>query len=147
MASVCDDLGHGRVVTIDVLERPGRPATPPGVTYLTSAVDGRRGAGARSPPCARRAARVMVIHLDHTRDHVSRELKLDAPLVTPGCYLVVEDTINLHPVAPEFGPGPMEAVEAFLETTESFEIDRSREKLLLSFNPSGYLKTRLAASP
>jgi cephalosporin hydroxylase len=38
--------------------------------------------------------------------------------------------------------GPLEAVEAFLETTNDFEVHRSREKLLLTFNPSGYLRRR-----
>ncbi len=86
---------------------------------------------------------MVILDSDHSRDHVLRELELYSPLVTPGCYLVVEDTnVNGHPVSPEFGPGPMEAVEAFLETTNDFEVDRSREKLLLTFNPSGYLRRR-----
>jgi cephalosporin hydroxylase len=53
----------------------------------------------------------------------------------------VEDTnVNGHPVLPDHGPGPMEAVEEFLATTDDFEVDRSRENRLLTFNPSGYLR-------
>ena len=37
-------------------------------------------------------------------------------------------------------PGPFEAVETFLATTDEFEIDREREKFLITFNPSGYLR-------
>ena len=63
--------------------------------------------------------------------------------MTSGCYLVVEDTnVNGHPVLPDHGPGPMEAVEDFLATTDDFEVDRSRENRLLTFNPGGYLKRR-----
>jgi cephalosporin hydroxylase len=74
-------------------------------------------------------------------EHVLAELRTYAPMVTRGSYVVVEDTnLNGNPVEPEFGPGPMEAVDAFLQETKSFEIDRTKEKLYLSFNPRGYLK-------
>jgi cephalosporin hydroxylase len=58
-----------------------------------------------------------------------------------GSYCVVEDSnLNGHPVAQEFGPGPMEAIQAFLAENDAFEVDRSREKFYLTFNPSGFLK-------
>ena len=142
LASVCDLLGHGKVVTVDISAPAGRPRHRR-ITYLVgSSVD--PDVVGRVRRRARRARRVMVIlDSDHSRDHVLRELELYSALVTPGCYLVVEDTnVNGHPVSPEFGPGPMEAVEAFLEATNDFEVDRSREKLLLTFNPSGYLRRR-----
>jgi cephalosporin hydroxylase len=85
----------------------------------------------------------VVLDSDHRREHVLAELQAYADVVTPGSYLVVEDTsVNGHPVAPEFGPGPMEAVERFLETDERFVVDRSREKFLLTFNPGGFLRRR-----
>lgn len=64
-----------------------------------------------------------------------------APLVSVGSYLVVQDTnINGHPVREGWGAGPMEALDEFLKTTQDFEVDRSREKFLLTFHPFGYLK-------
>ncbi len=140
LASMCDLLSHGEIVTIDLEPRAGRPEHER-ITYLEGSSTSDEivaQIGAR----AAAAERVMVIlDSDHARDHVARELELYAPFVTPGCYLVVEDTnVNGHPVVPGFGPGPMEAVTAFLRGTDAFEVDRSREKLLLTFNPSGYLR-------
>ncbi len=90
------------------------------------------------------AQRIMVIlDSDHTRDHVAKELDVYAPMVTPGCYLIVEDTnVNGHPTYPDFGPGPMEAVEAFLATSNQFEQDESREKYYMTFNPGGFLRRK-----
>jgi cephalosporin hydroxylase len=84
---------------------------------------------------------MVVLDSDHTRDHVLAELRAYKDLVSLGCYLVVEDScINGHPVVPQYGPGPMEAIELFLQECDWFEIDREREKFFLTFNPSGYLK-------
>ena len=66
-----------------------------------------------------------------------------SPLVSVGSYLIVQDTnINGHPVTqvsyPEYGP--MEAVEEFLASHAEFQPDESREKLLFTMHPKGYLK-------
>jgi cephalosporin hydroxylase len=66
-----------------------------------------------------------------------------APLVSTGSYIIVEDSnVNGHPVVPSFGPGPMEAIEEFLTESDEFEVDRRREKFLLTFNPRGFLRKR-----
>ena len=84
---------------------------------------------------------MVILDDDHTRDHVLEELRTYQRFVTPGSYLIVEDTnINNHPVFPEFGPGPMEAVEIFLRESSEFGVDHSREKFFLSFNPNGFLR-------
>ena len=142
LAGICDLLGHGKIVTVDISAPPGRPRHRR-ITYLQgSSTD--PGIVDRVARSARRANRVMVVlDSNHSRDHVLRELEVYGPLVTPGCYLVVEDTnVNGNPVLPDHGPGPMEAVEEFLATTDGFEVDRSRENRLLTFNPSGYLRRR-----
>ena len=57
----------------------------------------------------------MILDSDHSAAHVRRELDSLVPLLRSGDTLVVEDTIvNGHPVRPGFGPGPMEAVAAFV---------------------------------
>ena len=86
---------------------------------------------------------MVVLDSDHHRDHVLAELRTYSALVTPGSYLIVEDTnINGHPVRPEFGPGPMEAVDEFLRESPDFAIDPEREKFFLTFNPRGFLRRR-----
>ena len=59
---------------------------------------------------------VVLVILDshHSKEHVSKELLLYKSIVTTGSYMIVEDTsINGHPLLPDWGPGPMEAVDEF----------------------------------
>lgn len=142
LASILDLADRGEVLTIDKNERAGRPQHPR-ITYLTgSSTD--EGVVAEAARRAEGKGTVMVL-LDssHKAAHVLDELRAYHPLVTPGSYLVVEDTnVNGHPVDPDFGPGPMEALETFLEENGDFEVDRGREKFLLTYNPSGFLRRR-----
>ena len=90
---------------------------------------------------AQRGPVFVILDSDHRMDHVVRELNAYVPLMQPGDYLIVEDTcINGHPVRPEFGPGPMEAIDAFLENNPGvLRADRSREeKFACTFAPRGY---------
>ena len=140
LASLCDLLGNGRVLSIDLEAREGRPVHPR-IEYLTgnsvdpatlAAVRERIGVGGTT---------LVILDSDHTRDHVLAELRAYQDLVGLGSYCIVEDSnVGGHPVAKEFGPGPMEAIRAFLAENDAFEADRSREKFYLTFNPSGFLK-------
>lgn len=113
MATVMDVIGHGRVITIDGADRPGRP-THPRITYWTgSSIDEMIVSEARHAAAGLRA--MVVLDSDHSAAHVFQEIMFYSPLVRVGDYLVVEDTnVNGHPTYPGFGPGPMEAVEKFL---------------------------------
>ena len=62
-----------------------------------------------------------------------------------GDYLVVEDSnLNGHPVVPDYGPGPFEAVEQFLAAHPgSYQPDEAREaKFGFTFAPGGFLVRR-----
>ncbi|MEA1051620.1 CmcI family methyltransferase [Lamprobacter modestohalophilus] len=93
--------------------------------------------------------RVLVcLDSNHTHEHVLAELEAYAPLVTPGSYCVVFDTIiedlpaDMFPDRP-WGPGnnPKTAVHEYLKTHPEFEIDKQIDhKLLISVAPDGYLK-------
>jgi cephalosporin hydroxylase len=139
LASICSLVGKGHVVTIDVREEPSRPRHER-ITYLLgSSTSGPIVDHVRAMAYTKRV--LVILDSDHSRDHVLKELMAYAPLVAPGSYVVVEDTnVNGHPVYPEFGPGPMEAVTEFLGINTQFEVDRTREKFLMTFNPGGFLK-------
>ena len=147
LASVCDLLRNGRVVTIDVWDKADRPRHER-ISYINgSSTD--PAIVERVKKLVRRDDRVLVVlDSDHSKAHVLAELRAYAGLVAVGSYVIVEDTnVNGHPVLPDFGPGPREAVEDFLHGQSEFVVDRSREKLLMTFNPMGYLKRVAAGAP
>jgi cephalosporin hydroxylase len=100
---------------------------------------------------ARGFSRIMVcLDSNHTHDHVLEELKAYAPLVTPGLYCVVLDTL-IDDMPPSmfterpWGPGnsPKSAARAFLKDNPDFAADiRIDHKLLISVAPEGFLKRR-----
>lgn len=142
MAGVLDLMGHGRVLTVDIDRDDDRPRHER-IEYLTgssvepSVVDRVRAEAANSDTV------LVILDSDHHRDHVLAELRTYSGMVTPGSYLIVEDTnINGHPVRAEYGPGPREAVEIFLAGTTEFVPDAACEKFLLTWNGGGYLRRK-----
>lgn len=141
LGDLCDTLGlDTRITTIDVEEQADRPVHDR-VTYVTaSSTDPSVVADVYASAVPGRAV-LVILDSDHSRDHVLAELRAYADLVTVGSYVVVEDTnVNGHPAFPEFGPGPMEAVDAFLAEDDRFVVDEGMEKFFMTFNPRGYLK-------
>lgn len=141
LGDLCDTLGlDTTITTIDIEEQEGRPFHER-VTYVTaSSTDPAVVASVYDAAPAGRPV-LVILDSDHSRDHVLAELRAYADLVTVGSYVVVEDTnVNGHPAYPEFGPGPMEAVDAFLAEDDRFVIDEGMEKFFMTFNPRGYLR-------
>lgn len=97
------------------------------------------------------AKRVLVcLDSNHTHDHVYQELLAYAPMVTPGSYCVVFDTLieNLSDeMFPDrlwsIGDNPMTAVHAFIQGNNQFDIDEAMDaKLQISAAPRGYVRRR-----
>jgi cephalosporin hydroxylase len=140
LASICDLLGHGQVVTIDLDAKPNPPEHPR-ITYVAGSstapeiVDRVRAMTAGSQTV------LVILDSDHSYEHVTSELQAYSDLVTHGSYLIVEDTnIAGHPVLSGLSRGPYESVQDFLAGDTRFELDHTREKFMMTFNPGGYLK-------
>jgi cephalosporin hydroxylase len=142
MADVCALINHGSIITIDMNPQRNVPDHPR-IRYIAgSSVDAGLVATLRT--YIKTDQRVMVIlDSDHHYDHVLAELNAYHTMVSPGHYLIVEDTnFNGHPILPSHGPGPMEAVGTFLREHPEFEVDHHRERFLLTSNPLGYLRRK-----
>jgi cephalosporin hydroxylase len=140
LASICDLLDHGAIVTIDVEALPDRP-THPRITYLTGSSTDPGVVGQVDERIADGSKVMVILDSDHSREHVIAELDAWHSRVSVGSYLVVEDTnVNGHPVGERDRPGPWEAVAEWLPSHPDFRSDPAREKFFLTFNPRGYLK-------
>ena len=89
---------------------------------------------------------LVILDSDHHKEHVLGEMRGFAPMVSVGSYLIVQDT-HLGDSMPfwmlktgRWDPGPMKAIDAFMETNQDFEIDASRERLAATNNHRGFLK-------
>ncbi len=153
-ASILQLIGDGRVIGIDIdIRDHNRHAVEahPMSTRIDliqgSSIDPELVGGVAER--VRGAERVMVIlDSNHTHQHVLDELRLYAPLVSKGQFLIVADTVvedipaQAHRRRP-WGPGnnPGTAVKAFLKESDDFEVDPFfNAKLLVTSSHGGYLR-------
>jgi cephalosporin hydroxylase len=133
----------GKVITIDVDPAANMVRAHPKIEFLlgnSASPDMVRLVASKLPP--ERGPLFVILDSDHRREHVLGELQQVVPLMRAGDYLVVEDTcVNGHPLRPDFGPGPYEALEEFLSAQPGiFQRDLGREqKFGFTFAPRGYL--------
>lgn len=83
----------------------------------------------------------------HTEEHVLREMEIYGPLVSPGSYLVVYDTVvefvdKIYTDRPwGRGNNPYTAVQKFLAEHDEFSVDEGIEqKIVITSCPGGWLK-------
>lgn len=131
--------GPGEVVTIDITAMKNRPVHPRIRYVMGSTLDPAIVARVREAAAGKRT--MVILDSDHSATQVAAELAIYPELVSTGCYLIVDDAnLGGHPVLPEHGPGPTEALDAWYPTQTDFVIDRSRERFMLSLNPRGFLR-------
>ena len=141
-------LENSRVLTVDIQNVAHTAAAHPlWKKYVTFYQGSSTDAGIVAEISRRTAGRKTLVTLDsdHSMAHVLNELKAYSPMVSPGSYLVVEDThMDGVPTQPGFGPGPMAAVLEFLKTDggREFAQDFSREAMVMTFNPGGWLRRK-----
>jgi cephalosporin hydroxylase len=153
-ASLLQLLGKGEVVAVDlnlydhvrdqIMSYPfsNRIHLYKGSSTDTSVVD-------KIKSHVRAGQKVMVcLDSNHTHQHVLDELRLYAPLVSKGQYLIVSDTV-VEDIPPQehrprpWGPGnnPKTALRQYMKESDRFEIDQYvNDKLLLTYTPDGYCR-------
>jgi cephalosporin hydroxylase len=140
LANLCDILQHGMVLTIDVNRWVGFPIHSR-IIYLTGDTVSKEIVKQVKEFAGGFRNVMVVLDSDHTKPHVLKELEIYSGFVTPRQYLIVEDcNIHGHPVRDDLPAGPYEAVETWLPKNQDFVRDKMCERLLLTFNPGGYLR-------
>jgi cephalosporin hydroxylase len=139
LASMCDLLGKGQVVTVNPTLADNLPKHAR-ITYVE--------ADPYEPEAGEKVRKIVrkgkVLTILGSRGHRARTLAAFenfGQLVSVGSYLIVTDTmVNGHPVWTAFGQGPGEAVKHLLNTNGDFVADPELERYSLTFNPGGFLK-------
>jgi cephalosporin hydroxylase len=151
-ASVCELLGHGNVIGVDVEIRQhnrvaieahslskrirlieGSSVAPDVVTLVKEAVGNSNSV-------------LVVLDSNHSEQHVAKELELYSTLVAPGGYLVCMDGAQAHVSDIPRGKAewkndhPLAAIESFLARCPEFEIDPHYTRLRVTSNPAGFLR-------
>ena len=142
LASIMDVIGKGRVIGVDIEELDNR-ADHERITYIKGSSIDNDIVAKVSKMIEPDHVVLVILDSDHNMLHVLEEMKIYSEFVTRGSYMIVEDSnVNGHPIMPNWGPGPFEAIQDFLRKSDSFEVDKDCEKFYMSFNPGGYLKKR-----
>jgi cephalosporin hydroxylase len=142
MAHIMDIMGKGEIITIDIEDKKGRPQHKRIQYHIDSSISDETIEMVKKKASGKKSVMV-ILDSDHSKEHVAKELKRYNQFVSMGNYLIVEDSnLDGNPIHSFLrrGQGPMGAIKDFLKENDSFTPDKKREKFLMTFNPSGYLK-------
>lgn len=146
LAHICDLIGHGRVIGIDVSHSAVSEIAKSHerITFITGDAC---EVFAKVKELISETETVFIIEdSSHTYENTLKVLRTYSGLIKPGDYIVVEDGICHHGISEGPIPGPYEAVEQFVKENPAFEVDRDKESFLITWNPKGYLK-RITGMP
>jgi cephalosporin hydroxylase len=139
LAHICDHLGKGRVIAVDI-----NPVTTelvkkhPRIQLIVGdACQSFEQINALIKP----TDEVLIIEDSaHTFENTLRVLNTYSPLVKVGGYFIVEDGVIGHGLPAIPGMDPYGAITSFLAGNGDFITDRSQESFFITWNPTGYLK-------
>lgn len=145
-AHMCELIGKGRVIGLDLSHEhvPDHVKLNPRITFIEG--DACQNFNTVRGLISDKERVLIIEDSSHTYDNTLNLLRLYSPLVKIGDYFIVEDSICHHGLPEGPKPGPYEAIETFMDENEEFEIDRSRESFLITWNPKGYLKRKRFSS-
>jgi cephalosporin hydroxylase len=132
------------VVTVDVVDRRPASVAHPRVTFIQgSSTDPGVVVAVTALAAGRRC--MVSLDSDHSAAHVEAEIRAYGPLVSIGCYLVVEDTIwgwserAARRALPGSAGTPLDAVAAMLAEDPAWERDLAVESMApVSNAPAGW---------
>ena len=140
LAHLCDCLGKGQVIALDVSHAGLSDAVRRHPRILPIEGDACQSF-AKVRSLVGDGDDVLVIEdSSHTFDNTLRVLTTYSALIKADGYFIVEDGIINHGLDGGPSPGPYEAINAFIASHPDFEIDRTRESFLITWNPKGYIR-------
>lgn len=139
-AHMFDLVDNGKVISIDIEQHKNLPEHDR-ISYITGSSTSINTIESIQKLVNDASSVMVILDSDHHHLHKLKEIKLYSRFVTPGSYLIVEDScFDEYPAWPEYGPGPAIAIQDFISGNPKFEIDRSLERHMISFSPKGFLK-------
>jgi cephalosporin hydroxylase len=140
LAHICDLLGRGRVIGLDLSHEnvPEHVKNHPRITFVEG--DACECFEYVESLISKDESVLAIEDSSHTYDNTLNVLRTYSKLIRPGDYFIVEDGICHHGLSVGPKPGPYEAIETFVNENADFEVDRSKESFLITWNPKGYLR-------
>ena len=129
-----DLISGGKVVTIDI--KPQVENRDSRIEYVIGSSTDKKVIG-HITELSKGKRTMLVIDGNHDRKHVKWELRHYSNIVTPGCYMVIEDCFIDRGL---YGPG--EARDWFLERNKTFEQTRRCGKFIVGVCMGGWLRRK-----